>query len=76
MAAKKPKTPKTYKVDQTDYIRAKKRCDRSGATLSNVLERVVKAIARDKSVLWIEDKRTVVEIIDGDTSIRDVRLLS
>lgn len=76
MAAKKPKTPKTYKVDNIDYVRAKRRCDRSGVTLSNVLERVVKAIARDKSVLWIEDKRTIVEIIDGDTAIRDIKLIS
>lgn len=76
MTAKKPRVPKTYKVENLDYAKAKKRCQKKGTTLSSILERVVKAIARDKTILWIEDRHSIIQVIDGDTNIHDVKYFS
>lgn len=69
MTAKKPRIPKTYKVQASDYNKAKRKCTKQGTTLSNVLEKVVKAIAKDKKVLWIENDSTIVEAINGSESV-------
>lgn len=75
MTAKQPRVPKTYKVNNLDYTKAKKKCNKQETTLSNVLERVVNAIARDKTIMWIENKHTVVQVIGGEVTIHDVKMV-
>lgn len=75
MTAKQPRVPKTYKVNNFDYIKAKKKCNKQETTLSNVLERIVNAISRDKTIFFIEDKHTIVQVVGGEVTIHDTKMV-
>ena len=65
----KPRFPKTYRVAITDYVKAKKKCEKNGKSLSDLVEKFVCAVANNKTVLYIQDEDTVIELFSGSIDL-------
>jgi hypothetical protein len=67
----KPRFPKTYRVPIVEYVKAKKKCERNHKSLADLIEKFVCAIANNKTILYIEDETTVIELHSGSLSLND-----
>lgn len=70
----KPRFPKTYRVSITDYVKAKKRCDKNNKSLSDLIEKFVCAVAANKTIVYAEDENTFIELHSGTISLVDTNL--
>ena len=70
----KPRFPKTYRVSVVDYVKAKKRCERNNKSLSDLVEKFVCAVANNKTIVYIQDENTFIELHSGSISLSDTNL--
>lgn len=67
----KPRFPKTYRVPIVEYVKARKKCERSKKSLADLIEKFVCALANDKTILYIEDETTIIELYEGKIGLND-----
>jgi hypothetical protein len=67
----KPRFPKTYRVPIVEYVKAKKKCEKNNTSLADLIEKFVCAVANNKTILYIQDEDTVIELFKGHHSLTD-----